>query len=242
MNQSKRQIEAFFKEFLPGCQNIHEAVTVGVAPQFPHISLLKNLKGTTRLVLGSQDVSPYPLGAYTGDVAAETLQDLGCTFTIVGHSERRKYYEESSTLLKNKIKISLEHKLKVIFCLGETLEEREGKKTLKIVKDQLLEVLQGFSSQELEQIMIAYEPVWAIGTGVTATASQAQEVHEALKELITTHLAKDLDIPILYGGSAKPSNAEELLKVSSIDGLLVGGASLKAQDFLSLCKIASSML
>ncbi|MBK7311316.1 MAG: triose-phosphate isomerase [Sphingobacteriaceae bacterium] len=198
-----------------------------------------HLQGMPKIRLGAQNCSEFNSGAYTGEVSAQMITSVGCQYVIVGHSERRTYCNESSEQLTQKMKRALENKLHPIFCIGENLEERNGAKHFDIVKGQLKNVLSTFSLHDLKELLIAYEPVWAIGTGVTATSAQAQEMHAFIRKTISELFSVDFanTLPILYGGSCNALNAKELFACKDVDGGLIGGASLKAEDF---CKIISS--
>ncbi len=190
------------------------------------------LKGTS-VLLGAQNLFWEEEGAYTGEISARMIKSTGAKWVIVGHSERRQYFQEDENTVNRKIRIALKNKLKVILCVGEKLEEREENLTKDIVINQVEWGLKGFTPDELKQIVIAYEPVWAIGTGKTATPEQAQEVHEFIRDILDTLFNEEVGkrMPILYGGSVKPENAEGLLSQPDIDGALVGGACLKADSF-----------
>jgi triosephosphate isomerase len=185
--------------------------------------------------LGAQDVSAQKSGAYTGEVAASMLIELGCAYVIVGHSERRAYHGETDVLVAEKAKQALTTGVRPVVCVGETLAQREAGQTALVVQAQLQAVLDALSDDELLNVVVAYEPVWAIGTGKTATPEMAQEVHAVLRAQLRARsemLAEK--ICILYGGSMKPDNAKELLAMVDVDGGLIGGAALKAEDFLAI--------
>lgn len=215
-------------------------VKVIVCPPLVHLSTLHLLlKDLPKLKLGAQNCSEHASGAYTGEVSAQMLASVGCNYVIIGHSERRTYFKESNEQLSQKIKRALETNLSPIFCIGEKLEERNAGKHLDVVKAQLKDVLTNFNEKDLQHLILAYEPVWAIGTGVTATSAQAQEMHafirKTISELFSDNFANNLSV--LYGGSCNAQNAKELFSCPDVDGGLIGGASLKADDF---CKIISS--
>jgi triosephosphate isomerase len=205
-----------------------------------HIPLLVQLKKSLpQLMVGAQNCSDKVEGAYTGEISTLHLKDAGADFVLVGHSERRQYFKESHEFLNHKIKAVQANHLTAVFCIGETLEQRQSGATERVVLEQLE---RGLSDIPLSHhnFMIAYEPVWAIGTGVVATPEQAQEVHATIRSWLKQRCPSEADkISILYGGSVKPSNIKELLAKPDIDGGLVGGASLKAQDFISMCQSAS---
>jgi triosephosphate isomerase len=186
--------------------------------------------------LATQNCSNKPEGAYTGEISASMIKSTGGNYVILGHSERRAYYNETDQIINEKIKLSLENDLIPIICCGEVLSERENNKHFEIVSNQIKGMLEGISPEDFKNIIIAYEPVWAIGTGKTATPDQAQEIHKFIRETITDlyglKLAKN--ISILYGGSCKPSNAKELFGNPDVDGGLIGGASLNADEFIDI--------
>ena len=213
-------------------------VELVVAPPFTHlVSVASKISGTP-IQLSAQNCANQPKGAFTGEVSADMLKSAGCAYTILGHSERREYYAETSETLVQKINLAFASGLKVIFCVGERLEERNALKHFEVVGKQIEEVLFTLSAEQMANVVIAYEPVWAIGTGVTATSEQAQEIHAFIRKFISEKFGAKVaeDTTILYGGSCKPSNAKELFACPDIDGGLIGGASLKADDFLAIAK------
>lgn len=205
-----------------------------VAPPFTHLSRIGDLIGEVRLA--AQNCSSEPSGAYTGEVSPAMLVSAGVEYVIIGHSERRSYYAEDNQLLNKKVKLALEAGLKPIYCCGEVLEEREAGKLFEVVEAQLSVGLEGLSAADMEKVVIAYEPVWAIGTGKVATPEQAQEMHHFIRQLLTRLFNEKVadNTSLLYGGSCKPSNAEELFANPDVDGGLIGGASLKAEDFAAI--------
>lgn len=216
-----------------------EGVEKIIFPPFPFLSDLRDLvKNDTVFELGAQNCSEHPKGAYTGETSAAMLSSVGCTYVLVGHSERRTYFSEDATQLKSKIEQALQNGLKVIFCFGEQLAERKSAKHFDTVKKQLQEVLHVFPKERISDLVLAYEPVWAIGTGETATPEQAQEMHAFIRTVLTELFSKteaDL-LPILYGGSCNAQNARDLFSCEDVDGGLIGGASLKAEDFCTIMK------
>ena len=211
-------------------------VELVVAPPFTHLALVgEALKGSA-VKLSAQNCADHEKGAYTGEVAVSMLTSVGCTYTILGHSERRQYYGETDEKLVVKTRLALDAGLKVILCVGENLQEREAGKHFEVVTEQTKAVLYNFTAQEMASVVIAYEPVWAIGTGKTASAEQAQEIHACIRSVIEEKFGPEVaqDMTILYGGSCKPSNAKELFAQKDIDGGLIGGAALKAEDFLGI--------
>jgi triosephosphate isomerase (TIM) len=208
-------------------------------PPFPHIHPVKKLIGDTQgIFLGAQNCSEKESGAYTGEVSAKILASFGVQYVILGHSERREYFKEDNDLLVLKVKQALANGLIPIFCCGESLEIRTAGTHEPNVKFQLTQSLFGLSPEEFSKVVIAYEPIWAIGTGKTATADQAQEMHLALRRHIASKYGKEIadNTSILYGGSANPGNAKELFSKPDVDGGLIGGASLKSRDFIDIAK------
>lgn len=222
-----------------GLTDLAKSARLALCVPYPYLIQVADLLANSGIALGAQDVSDHPNGAYTGDVSANMLQELGCQYVIVGHSERRQYHHEGDGLVARKAKAALQANMTPIICVGETEEEHDDGKALVVVRRQLqavLDLLQG----QVASCVLAYEPVWAIGTGKVPTPAQAQDVHRELR----LQLAKfDADaaskVAILYGGSLKPDNAKDLLAMPDIDGGLVGGASLNAQDFLALCQASN---
>ncbi len=235
MNQTMHEISNFFVEMSK--MKMELKCKAWIAPQALHIPILKEIAFTTGSIqVGAQNCCEQDAGAFTGEISPLALADMGVEFVIIGHSERRTIYKESNELLNKKVLKALSHGLKVIYCVGETLEEREADLTLKVLAEQMSLGLKNLPEDKAANLLIAYEPVWAIGTGKTATAEQAEEAHAFIRSQLTTHAERTV---ILYGGSVKPDNIDSLLVKENIDGALVGGASLKAQDFRALCGSAS---
>ena len=211
-------------------------VELVVAPPFPHLACVAEVLKDSQVKLSAQNCADKEKGAYTGEVSAAMLKSVGCQYTILGHSERRQYYGETDGKLVEKVRLALANGLKVILCVGENLDEREAGKHFDVVKTQTENVLFHFSEEEMASVVIAYEPVWAIGTGKTATAEQAEEIHRCIRSVIEGRFGKKVadNMTILYGGSCKPSNAKELFAQPDIDGGLIGGAALKADDFIQI--------
>jgi triosephosphate isomerase len=211
-----------------------------ICPPFTSLSEAAGLVKNTKVKLGAQNMHFEDKGAFTGEISAAMLKSVGCEYVILGHSERRAIFNESDEFINKKIKKALSSGLKPIFCIGETLQQRESGIMNDVIKRQVTEGLQHISKGEMEKVIIAYEPVWAIGTGVTATPQQAQEVHAYVRKLINNIFGEDTaqELIIQYGGSVKPDNAGELLSQSDIDGALVGGACLEADSFLKIIKSA----
>ena len=216
----------------PSCQ-------IAVCVPAPYFAQCQSYLAGTPVAWGGQDVSVHESGAYTGEVSASMLTDFGCRYVIVGHSERRTYHGESNELVARKALKALQSGLAPIVCVGETLAERDAGKTDEVVGEQIDAVLAVVAPDDLAKIVVAYEPVWAIGTGKTATPQMAQEVHAMLRaKLAAKNSVAAASVQILYGGSMKPDNAGELLAMADIDGGLIGGASLKAADFLAIVRAA----
>lgn len=232
MNKNSHEVAAFFSLFNEKYSGKRDA---WIASQSLHFPLVEELK-TSTIKAGLQNCSEHTEGAYTGEVSPRALKDMNGHFVLLGHSERRQYFQETSKNINSKIRTAIQEGLVAVYCVGETLKERESGQTLTIIEDQIHQALNDQSKINSENLVIAYEPIWAIGTGKTATPSMAQEVHAHIRKVLKTKFpAFGEKIKILYGGSIKPDNVEELLTQKDIDGGLVGGASLKASDFLALC-------
>ncbi|MFH0883658.1 MAG: triose-phosphate isomerase [bacterium] len=217
-----------------------QGVDVALCPPFPLLTPVQNALGGTKVALGAQNLFWEIKGAFTGEVSAEMLLDAGCRFVIVGHSERRQYFGETDSSVNRRAHTALSAGLIPIICVGETLDEREGEMTIDVINRQVRGALERFTPEQAANLVVAYEPVWAIGTGRTATPEMAQEVHAQIRSLLTELFGKDIAqaIRILYGGSVKPDNAVELFAKQDIDGGLVGGASLKVDDFSAIIAAA----
>lgn len=214
-------------------------VEVGIAPVFTAIHPVLQAVGDSPLRVGAQNCWHEPQGAFTGEVSPPLLADLGCSFIIVGHSERRQLFGETNEGVNQKVHAVIAAGLQPIVCVGETLAQREADETLTVVGAQVREGLAGLSAEQIGSLVLAYEPVWAIGTGKTATTGQAQEVHAAIRALLRDLAGEQADlVRIQYGGSVKPANAADLLAQPDIDGALVGGAALKADDFAAIIRAA----
>jgi triosephosphate isomerase len=215
-------------------------VDIIVAPVFTALTTVKEVISGSNIMLSGQDCFWEEEGAFTGEVSPGLLVDAGCSHVIIGHSERRQFFGDTDETVNKKIKAALNAGLTVLFCIGETLNEREAVKTFDVLKKQVTGGLTGITAKELENIIIAYEPVWAIGTGKTATDEQAQEAHAFIRSLVAGLYAKTAGnkIRILYGGSVKPENIKGLMTQPDIDGALVGGASLKAESFSAIVNFA----
>ena len=213
---------------------------LAVFPPFPYLAELAGRYAERGVGFGAQDVSAHEAGAYTGEVSAKMLLEIGCRYSLVGHSERRQYHHETSEQVAQKFMAARRAGLVPVLCVGETREEREAGRTEDVILNQLEPVLRLGGPSAFENAVIAYEPVWAIGTGLTATPEQAQQVHAFIRGIVRGYSATIADsLPILYGGSMKPANAAELMSQSDIDGGLIGGASLVANDFLAIAAAAA---
>ncbi|MDA7951645.1 MAG: triose-phosphate isomerase [Pirellulaceae bacterium] len=234
MNLSRQQAIGLVEELL--LQVDHFEAEVAICPPYVYLDTISQKIGHTSLALGGQDVYFENAGAFTGEISCEMLADLGCQYVILGHSERRHILGETNAIVNKKAFAALEKGLKPIVCVGETLKQREENQTTDIVLEQLYGSLAGITEKQAEQIVIAYEPVWAIGTGKVASPEQAEEVHATIRQTLATKFGKVTaqNIQILYGGSVKPENSKELIEQENIDGALVGGASLKAETFLGI--------
>jgi triosephosphate isomerase len=215
-----------------------ENVGLIVAPPFTHLASVAPVLKGSRVQLSAQNCADHEKGAYTGEVSVSMLASVGCQWTILGHSERRQYYGETDEKLVEKVRLALAGGLGVILCVGENLEQREAGKHFEVVTEQIKNVLYNFTADDMKKIIVAYEPVWAIGTGKTATAQQAEEIHACIRKVLADKFGAQVaeDTTILYGGSCKPANAPELFAQKDIDGGLIGGAALKADDFIQIAK------
>ena len=235
MNASKESVNSLIEGILSGMSGVSSEVIV-CAP-FPYLSQVETLISNSNLMLGAQNLNVNTKGAFTGEVSADMIKDFGAQYVIVGHSERRNLYGESSTVVAEKTKAALDAGLIPLLCVGESLEERDSGNTEVVVEEQLLAVINLLGIEAFEGIIIAYEPVWAIGTGLTASPEQAQAVHLFIRGLLADSSESIAQkTPILYGGSMNAGNAADLISCSDIDGGLIGGAALKAEDFLQICK------
>lgn len=215
-----------------------DAVDIIVCPTYTALSDARELLMDSNIKLGAQDLYWEESGAFTGEISPGMIKDAGCTYVIIGHSERRKYFSETNGTVNKKTKAALAAGLLPIVCVGENLNEREANKTFDIVKDHIEGSLAGLTEEDMTRITVAYEPVWAIGTGKTATPDQAQEVHKYIRELLGSIFDKEtaLTVRIQYGGSVKPDNIKDLMAEEDVDGALVGGASLKVDSFVGIVK------
>jgi triosephosphate isomerase len=235
MNKTVSEGKELITDIIAKLPNSNE-VDVVVCPPFTHLEMAVKATRKTTLSVGAQDVSVHENGAYTGEISAEMIKSTNAEYVIVGHSERRLYHNENNHLLNRKLRLALSHGLDVIFCVGESLTEREVNLTKEVVLNQVELGLRKVAGEALPRVTVAYEPIWAIGTGKTATPEQAQEVHAVIRQWMSDFYGKDMSetVRIVYGGSVKPDNAEELMKQPDIDGALVGGACLKADSFAAI--------
>ena len=237
MNTSAAAAEALILDLKEKIKGIN-SVDVAVAPPFVYLHKAVYTAKGSFIKVGAQNCYSETSGAFTGEVAPEMLKDVGCDFVILGHSERRHIFGETDEMINKKVKKVLDADLEVILCVGELLEEREANQTESVVETQLAGGLKDISAEDMDKITIAYEPVWAIGTGKTATPDQAQDVHRFIREWFVSNYSGTVaqNMRIQYGGSVKPDNAKDLLSQPDIDGALVGGASLKADVFSEIIK------
>ncbi|MGV3502359.1 MAG: triose-phosphate isomerase [Adhaeribacter sp.] len=240
MNKTFEEAQSLASEVVNMVKDeVNNDAQVVLCPSFPYLpAISKAVAGSANIHAGAQNCHQQASGAYTGEVSAPMLQSIGVEYVILGHSERRQYFQEDNQLLESKVKAVLNQGLKPIFCIGESLEEREQDQTFAVLETQLKEGLFHLSNEEFAQVVIAYEPIWAIGTGKTASSQQAQEVHAFIREQIARayDAAAAQETTILYGGSCNPGNARELFACPDIDGGLIGGASLKSRDFVDIIK------
>ena len=238
MNKDVNETSEFISAFQKQMENYDCQAEVVICPPFIALHVAAKLLQGSELKLGAQNLHYENDGAYTGEISAKMLKSLGVTYVVVGHSERRQYFSETDEVVAKKVKKALTSDLKVILCVGETLSERDGGVTEKVLERQVKAALGGLSEQELSALVIAYEPIWAIGTGRNATPQQAEEAHAFIRSTVAKIFNKDAAsaLTIQYGGSVKPDNAAQLLSEPDVDGALVGGASLSADSFAKIVK------
>jgi len=237
MNLNKAESLELVSEISNALGQLPSDMQVVVSPPYINIPYVMDAKTrNSQIIVAAQNMHQAEDGAYTGEISAEMLKGAGVNTVILGHSERREYFNEDAHLLTKKVEQALEHSLEVIFCFGEKLDDRKSENHFNVVEYQLKDSLFHLKESDWQHIVLAYEPVWAIGTGETASPEQAQEMHAFIRNLITEQYDDDLanDVSILYGGSVKPSNANEIFSKPDVDGGLIGGASLKAEDFLAI--------
>jgi triosephosphate isomerase (TIM) len=241
MHKTRKQTRGLVQDLVNGLRGSSTGCEVIIAPPFTSIvDAIEEAKNTV-ISVSAQNMHWEDHGAFTGEISGPMLKEAGCSHVIIGHSERRQFFGETDSTVNLKIKAAIEYELRPIFCLGETLAQRESGTTFEVVKAQLGRGLQGIIISEPSKLAIAYEPVWAIGTGRTASPEQAQEVHEFLRAELATLTGKGYahGVRMLYGGSVKPENTRSLIECEDIDGFLVGGAALKAEDFLGIINEAA---
>lgn len=234
MNGSRSGNAELLGQLLSRWQGVHQA-EVGVCAPFVYLQQLADCLSGSNIFAGAQDISAYGSGAYTGEVSGAMLAEMDCHYVIVGHSERREYHGESDALVARKFAAAQKAELVPILCVGEALAQRDAGEALVVIGEQLKAVVDSCGRDAFAKAVVAYEPIWAIGTGRTATPQQAQEVHAFIRDQLGD---QGLGVRILYGGSVKATNAADLFGETDIDGALVGGASLKAEDFISICRAA----
>lgn len=235
MNKNSEETEDLLNALIDQLPNDKE-VEIIVAPTFVNLASAVDHVEFTNIVVAAQNMHQAENGAYTGEISADMLRSIGVNTVILGHSERRSLFHETDAIISFKVDKALQHQMRVIFCFGEELKDRQQKKHFEVVENQLRDGLFQLKKEDWESIVLAYEPVWAIGTGETASPEQAQEMHEFIRETIRKAYGSDVaeNVSILYGGSVKPDNAKEIFSKPDVDGGLIGGASLKAEDFAAI--------
>lgn len=235
LNKTPNETIVFLEEFKPLVAGA-EGLEILICPPFTSINVATYLTKKTNIKIGAQNIFWEKSGAFTGEVSGDMVKELGCEYVIIGHSERREYFSETDEIVNKKIMSAFAAKLIPIVCIGETLAQREAGKVEEVIANQVTAGFKGLTAKEHGKIVVAYEPVWAIGTGKTATSEQANEVHVLIRKLLEKQFGKECaqGIRILYGGSVKPENIKELMAQSDIDGALVGGASLKTDIFVKI--------
>lgn len=243
MNTSFQSAQSLAREVASAVAASNPAVDVAVCPPFPFLWPVQQVLVGSPVALGGQNAYHEKSGAFTGETSLDMLIDVGCQWVILGHSERRQFFGETDASINRKIAASVERGLGVIFCIGEVLEDRQAGRTETVLETQLAGGLAGFTATQLQKMVIAYEPVWAIGTGVTASPEQAESAHAFIRNWIAMHIDASLAtaLRIQYGGSVKPENAKEILSQPNVDGALVGGASLKSDQFLGIISAAAEL-
>jgi triosephosphate isomerase len=242
MNKDFTEAEELLVNIAEGIDEMPLETEIIICPPFLYLEMAADVAEESNFYVAAQNMSTEEKGAYTGEVSAAMIKSSGADFCIIGHSERRMYFKETNEDLRKKVNVSLANDVSPIFCIGEQLAEREAGNHFSIVEKQLLESLFHLDASQFERIIIAYEPVWAIGTGLTATPEQAQEMHAFIRSLIEKKYGTELayNTYILYGGSCNPQNALELFSCKDVDGGLIGGASLKAEDFIAIINAAET--
>lgn len=238
MNMTEKETRKFLRELKS--TEIPENIRVMIFPPYPYLYIMKEMLRYERIAYGAQDVAKEEQGAYTGEVSAGMLGDMGCPVTLVGHSERRSYYGDTPEITAKKAKAALEHQITPMLCIGETLEEREGRRYEAVLKSQL-DAVYGALGNRMGECLIAYEPVWAIGTGVIPSLEQIHETHRYIYQVLRGYGVSEEDIRILYGGSVNAGNVKDIASVKYVDGFLIGGAGLKVESFKTIIRLASEV-
>jgi len=239
MNMLRHEAKELTQNIISGVADVKHDLDILLAPPFTALDVVGGLIEGTKIKLSAQNVFWEDRGAFTGEISPAMLIDAGCQWAIIGHSERRGILGETDSIVRKKIKASLNDGLSVIVCVGETLEEREEGKTIKIVQSQVESALMDLELDDYSKFVLAYEPIWAIGTGKNATPEEAEQVHAAIREITGSIFGQDSElVRIIYGGSVKVDNIKELLEMKNIDGALIGGAGLDADSFVKIVKIA----
>ncbi len=235
MHKNAEETEDLLNELIGKLPHDVEAQVI-VAPTFINLASAVDHLEFTNIAVAAQNMSQFESGAYTGEISADMLKSIGVNIVIIGHSERRAYFHETDFILADKVTTALSHNMTVIFCFGEELKDRQNNQHFNMVENQLRDGLFHIKDKDWEQIVLAYEPVWAIGTGETASPEQAQEMHRFIRETVRQRFGSNVaeDVSILYGGSVKPDNAKEIFSKPDVDGGLIGGAALKASDFAAI--------
>ncbi len=235
MNKNAEETEDLLNDLIDKLPNDIEAQVI-VAPTYINLASAVDHLEYTNIQVAAQNISQFESGAYTGEISADMLKSIGVNIVIIGHSERRAYFHETDFILAEKVTTALSHNMSIIFCFGEELKDRQNNQHFNVVENQLRDGLFHIKDKDWEQIVLAYEPVWAIGTGETASPEQAQEMHRFIRETVRHHFGSNVaeDVSILYGGSVKPENAKEIFSKPDVDGGLIGGAALKASDFAAI--------
>ncbi|MFN3908919.1 MAG: triose-phosphate isomerase [Flavobacterium sp.] len=239
MNKNLAETTALIQELLAQMPATNQRVVI--APPFTNLAQATTLCQNTKIEVAAQNMHAAANGAYTGEISADMLQGVGVNLVILGHSERRAYFNETASQLAEKVHTALQNQMEVIFCFGEELSDRKNNQHFAVVEQQIKDSLFALPAEAWKNIILAYEPVWAIGTGETASPEQAEEMHAFIRQLLANHYGNDLaeQVIILYGGSVKPDNAKEIFGKPNVDGGLIGGASLKASDFIAIIQGAS---
>jgi triosephosphate isomerase len=233
MNKTLSETQEFLSTFIPVVKDVKD-VDIVIAPPFTSLAAASEKLSNTNVILAAQDMFYEEKGAYTGEVSPHMLTDIGCRYVIIGHSERRQYFNDTDEIVNRKIKAAKKADLGIILCIGESLAEREAKKTFNVLER---EINKGLHETDIEKIVVAYEPIWAIGTGKTATPEQAQDAHAYIRERLRVKYGNRADdVCIIYGGSVTPENIDSLMACRDLDGALVGGASLKVESFTRIVK------